>query len=92
MPAGTSTSISRRVRTRPSPRHCVHGFGTTCPLPSHRKHGAAVTSWPRIDLRIWRTSPLPPHSGQLLGVRAGLAAGAVAAVARSGQVELDGAW
>jgi hypothetical protein len=42
--AGTSTSMVCRVRTRPSPRHSAHAVPTTFPVPSHRRHGAAVTS------------------------------------------------
>src|SRR5215218_1923183 len=63
-PAGTSTSMRRSACTRPSPRQSRHGERMRLPVASQAGHGDAVTIWPRIERRTWRTSPVPPHVSQ----------------------------
>ena len=45
---------------------------------AHARTATAVMIWPRIERRTWRTSPLPPHTSQRVGMGPGLAPGAVA--------------
>ena len=40
---------------------------STWPRPPHWGQGRAVTIWPSIDWRIWRTWPAPSHVGQVSG-------------------------
>ncbi len=42
-------------------------------MPLHRGQGRAVTIWPRIDWRTWRTSPAPPQTEHVVAEVPGLA-------------------
>ena len=89
MPAGI---VTRRVRcrsTRPSPRQVGQGFSTIWPWPRQRPQVVTLTIWPSIVERTWRTSPLPLHWGQVVGLRAGLRAAALARLAASQRGERD---
>src|SRR5215213_3692328 len=66
-PGGTFSLIVRSTRTRPSPRHFLHGALTTCPSPAHVGHGATLTNCPKNERCARRTSPLPPHVVHVVG-------------------------
>ena len=61
----------------------------TWPRPRHTGHGPAVTIWPRIDWRTWRTWPAPPHSGQVSARVPGAAPGGLAVVAGDRGADAD---
>src|SRR5690348_4751799 len=67
-PGGTSILISRSPRIRPSPRHFLQGVWTTVPSPLQVGQGATVTNWPKNERCARRTSPLPLHVGQVVGL------------------------
>ena len=73
MPAGMVTRSLRFRSTRPSPRQVAHGSSTIRPWPRHRRTGVTLTIWPSIVERTWRTSPVPLHCGQVVGVVPGSA-------------------
>src|SRR5712671_5612043 len=58
-PAGTRTSTCFSPRTRPSPRHFLHGEAMTVPSPAHVEHGATLITCPKKDRCARRTSPVP---------------------------------
>src|SRR5437016_5476025 len=60
-PAGTRISMSSSARTRPSPRHFLHGDATTLPSPAHVGHTETLTTAPKNDCCARRTSPDPRH-------------------------------
>ncbi len=64
-PAGILTVSVLRERTRPSPAHSGHGFGTMVPKPWHCGHGLDVMTWPRKDRVTCETSPRPRHMSQV---------------------------
>src|SRR5215469_12707564 len=72
-PAGTRIVTVFSARTRPSPRHFLHGVETTVPSPPQVGHGATLTNWPKNERCARRTSPLPPQVAQRWGVVPGSA-------------------
>src|SRR5918911_3316351 len=60
-PGGMLSMIVCSSRSRPSPRHLLHGDVTTTPSPAHVGQGATLTNWPKKDRCARRTSPVPPH-------------------------------
>src|SRR5688500_1499688 len=60
-------------RTRPSPRHFLHGDWTTFPSPEHVGQGATLTNCPKNDRCARRTSPAPLQVGHRCAVDPGSA-------------------
>ncbi len=67
MPAGTSTVIVRRARTRPSVPQAGHGVGICWPVPAHAVHARVVMTWPRNERCTDCSSPDPPQVAQVRG-------------------------
>ncbi len=67
MPAGTSTVMLRRARTRPSVPQVGHGDGICCPVPPQTVHGRLVMTWPRNERWMLWISPAPPQVWQVIG-------------------------
>ncbi len=67
MPAGTSTVIVRRERTRPSVPHVGQGLGICSPVPPQAVHGRVVITCPRNERCTDCSSPLPPQVAQVRG-------------------------
>src|SRR5690606_3347955 len=65
IPAGTFTRIRRVRRTTPAPRHSRQAVSTVWPSPRQRGQVWTLTSRPRGVCCTRRTSPVPPHSGQV---------------------------
>ena len=61
MPAGIFTLSNFSVRSRPSPRHSLHGLLLIWPSPWQRGQGRATVRMPWLV----RTSPRPPHVSQV---------------------------
>ena len=66
-PGGTSTSISRSDRTRPSPEQTSQGRSMTRPSPRQPRHGWTLTNWPKTERWTWRSSPEPWHTPHVTG-------------------------
>src|ERR671921_2889553 len=68
-PAGILTLTCLLLRTLPFPPHTEHGFSMILPSPPHPAHGveSAKNPWSRL------CTPLPPHSGHVLGAVPGAA-------------------
>ena len=68
MPAGTSTVIVRRARTRPSAAQVGQGDGICSPVPEQTVQGRVVMTWPSSERWIDWISPLPPQVWQRCGL------------------------
>src|SRR6202161_3416708 len=72
-PGGIRTVTDRSTRTRPSPRHFLHGDETTAPSPAHVGHAATRTNCRTKERCARRASPAPAHVGHLWGLVPGSA-------------------
>src|SRR3979411_473517 len=61
------TVICFSARTRPSPRHFLHGEAMIVPSPEHVEQGATLITWPKNDRWARLTSPLPPQVAHTVG-------------------------
>ena len=61
------------VPMRPSPRQVGQASSMIWPWPLQRGQGLTLTIWPSIVERTLRTSPLPLHWGQVIGLVPALA-------------------
>ena len=68
-PAGIFTWNVFWTRSRPEPRHVLHGFSITVPLPRQRGHGCESEKRPCES----EVTPRPPHCGQTIGAVPGSA-------------------
>ena len=68
MPAGTSTVLVRRARTRPSVPQVGHGDGICSPVPPQAEQARVVMTWPRNERCTDWISPAPPQVAQVRGL------------------------
>ena len=66
-PAGTSTSMSLRTCSRPSPSQSLQGVTITVPNPRQAGHGALVMTLPRKERWTRWMEPWPLHWEQVTG-------------------------